>query len=757
MPQDDEKDFAAIERIKVDASEGTFMLYDATGPAAVRDGQTGQFAYRRFLGDEEVYIYQRALFSLPDVGLALMDLEQEFGVDVAAIAQTHPALQQALRLAQRGASGEPTGRADDGTGQAGDSAGGDGTWRLVNAKRLRSVVGLPRGSAQVSDSFDTPVRNLPWPPPKEPCAPYKGILPPPAEKANGAGFLESYVETPLIAIRRCGGCAGECCGSSDPCCGSSDPCCGSSNPCCLDPECCGDTECCLDRCCQGSECCGSTDPCCDTESPCCGNPDPCCNPDNPDCGQCEAACCNNVNPCCNDPCCGDVACCKDRCCQGSPCCGSDDPCCDPGSPCCGNPDPCCHPDNPDCGVEEVACANSADPCCNGPCDDDNPCTTDTCDSLTGECTNECPASLVASGSSCPLAVTLKEITFLGGIPIRSEAPPCEAAHSKRCWGDDGVPVGPHWKAKRNPDRAAAYVRGTPMALEVKMAVRGGVDGTAQLRVTGWDGLIGNVPFQVGGCEEVDQVVTITTGPLPNVVKAYTRLSLTWTVDPPLVAPTLRIGNTAHFVYVTLGPPSGASFVTQRRLNFVCNAAAQAGTALEAIEGALYGGPGIHAALDANPPNDGCPEGTPPGECVDDWSLMASWPYRGECDEQARFMNLAMQMVGVPEGSEYETYASTDGNVRTPDSKMENGKKWWLKFDFDDDGEVDNNFEGSLTAGGRSYAVWPSLKASSECRLLRQVGPDDFGATQRWVRTELDVFGGDFLEHLPGVEAYPSCP
>ncbi len=53
-----------------------------------------------------------------------------------------------------------------------------------------------------------------------------------------------------------------------------------------------------------------------------------------------------------------------------------------------------------------------------------------------------------------------------------------------------------------------------------------------------------------------------------------------------------------------------------------------------------------------------------------------------------------------------------GRLSTPDSKVVNGKIYWLKFDFNGDGVADHNFEGSVASAAYYYAVWPSLKANS---------------------------------------------
>jgi len=199
----------------------------------------------------------------------------------------------------------------------------------------------------------------------------------------------------------------------------------------------------------------------------------------------------------------------------------------------------------------------------------------------------------------------------------------------------------------------------------------------------------------------------------------------------------------HKVYVTYGTPAG-SVVTEERMNWACGKATGAITAKDVADK-------IHVALNADPPIDG----HDPIQ-TDNWLLLSGSPYQGECDEQARFMVKALQLLGST-GSSYLTYASRDSIVTSPESKVQARKTWWLKFDFDNNGSVDNNFEGSVSSAGHYYAVWPSLHAGSECLLLRQIGPDNYGATQRWVRTKYGGFGDETVEHLPGTEAYPTCP
>lgn len=364
-----------------------------------------------------------------------------------------------------------------------------------------------------------------------------------------------------------------------------------------------------------------------------------------------------------------------------------------------------------------------------------------------------------------MTVKLKEI-FFGGfnrVSVFGESGPCEAGNPSNCWGTmGGIFVGSQWKHEENPDRAAAYVRGRSMDLTVKLATHGSPEGTATLRVTGPDGLIGEASVLVNGCTPVNRTVTITTTLLPNVVKAYTRMGLTWWIQDPGAETFRRLRNTAHFVYVTLRSPRGSmlftkNMPTKRRLNFLCYAAAQAGTDLEAIDGVVLGGPGIHATLGNNPPCDGNElNGIPPctgsgGTIVDDWRLMAGASYVGECDEQARFMVTGVQLIGGPTGMWYKTYPSLPNDCDPRQVTLRTAAEAGITWDIDGDGTIGeenlvlrfdfppnagagmniNAFEAAVEypSLGKHYAVWPSLQATSKCGMLMAI--KTMGTIQCW--------------------------
>jgi hypothetical protein len=202
-----------------------------------------------------------------------------------------------------------------------------------------------------------------------------------------------------------------------------------------------------------------------------------------------------------------------------------------------------------------------------------------------------------------------------------------------------------------------------------------------------------------------------------------------------------VNTTGHNVYLTWGTPNptGADCTVKRisHLCSVCNSASTAKAVADAIHGALT------LTFGSSPTQS------------DDWPLMYGAPYRGECDEHARFMVRQLQLIGST-GTAYNTFASTDWAVTTMQSWSNGAQVWFLKFDFDGAADAngvhtDNNFEGSVNSAGHYYTVTPKLQATTEVRLLRKVGPDQYGALQWWVRT---VGDDPYGAAIPGTEVGP---
>jgi hypothetical protein len=250
------------------------------------------------------------------------------------------------------------------------------------------------------------------------------------------------------------------------------------------------------------------------------------------------------------------------------------------------------------------------------------------------------------------------------------------------------------------------------------------------------------------------------------------MTLNWSYQRQGETTWTPIGSTGHNLFVSYATPvyPGADGPTPWRMKEICGAALLADTAVEVVDGAPGGGVGIHAWLAGTPPFDGFAE--PPDEIqADDWRLMSGYPYYGECHHQAHLMNVAIQLLGLPAGVEYLTYASTDSTVTAPEETTAsdlgytqdldgNGvigdETFTLIFDFRPlPGQLHNwnNFEGSIAAAGRYYAVWNSFAADSVCGLYQAIVAGE-EATQSWVFDRPD----GTLEVFPSSVLGPTtCP
>jgi hypothetical protein len=245
----------------------------------------------------------------------------------------------------------------------------------------------------------------------------------------------------------------------------------------------------------------------------------------------------------------------------------------------------------------------------------------------------------------------------------------------------------------------------------------------------------------------DSISLSITGNIINEVKKYDgTFQIDWKYKVPSGTDTwYTIGSTSHTMYVTYGTPDpGGSELTEQRINELCYWANGAYDPKSVADG-------IHSNLSL-------PFGSEETKLSDDWDLMCdTCDKEGECDEHARFMVRAIKLLGST-GEDYLTMASTDTDVEDLESVTAMDVTFYLLFDFDNNGVVDNRFEGSVFSGNHCYAVSPKLNANSKCELLRKVGPDGYGATQRWAEYRNDDFWNGALTGLqvPGTVSYPSC-
>jgi len=230
--------------------------------------------------------------------------------------------------------------------------------------------------------------------------------------------------------------------------------------------------------------------------------------------------------------------------------------------------------------------------------------------------------------------------------VYEEAAPCNTSAPDQCWGAGTALTAPDWTSENNPDHPICYTRSTGMRLTVRLEITGSDTGDATLRVVGPDGITGEGTFNVP-CGTEERWVTITTNPLPNVVKAYTPAGLSWSVKGPGETEFTAVQSTQHRIYVTLAAPTGSE-ATNRRLNFVCYGAAGAGD----VDSAALA---IWDQLDNEPPVFDLELGTCPAPCP--WSLMVPGN-KAQCIHLAILMQHASQVIGIPASIGY-VYATTN--------------------------------------------------------------------------------------------------
>jgi len=262
-----------------------------------------------------------------------------------------------------------------------------------------------------------------------------------------------------------------------------------------------------------------------------------------------------------------------------------------------------------------------------------------------------------------------------------------------------------------------------------------------------------------------------TGSIIGQVKRYVgTFETTWKYKVPSGTNTwYTIGTVNHTVYVTYDTPQDAggaagANLTVQRIDRLCQWANGKSTRKD--------------VADEINDNLSLPFGT---GTHDDWGLMCgSCGFDGECDEHAVFMTRCLDLIGVSGSSDYLTYASEDADPLDKDDKwLEMGDEQWrfyLKFDADGDGEVDNNFEGSVKVPINDslttfhyYTVTPKVNASSVCLLWRAIGPNadsPGGGTpgaQDWEQVWIHTPTGQWKDAWPpestivGAIEYVSCP
>ncbi len=318
----------------------------ASGPEAV-DGTSGTYvALWHDFESHRLFVFERPIFDLLDVGHAVVNLERDLGIDAQSLAAEVAVVSNAIDAAWS--------QDEDAT-----------TWERASVEMIEYLLAFD------SSGQPDPTREvilIPNDAPYIDCLPV-GIgggtpnLPPGFDDLTDCytpGCIEGSCRLGTICCarqsccerERC--CPGGCCGLHQECC--VDECCEPNERCC-DGECCEPGwDCCDDECCDGQccdlpdggticrpywvVCCGDSycfpgEQCCERDQG--GQPDYYCCPKNGEC--CEGECCPTDSECCNEDCCNGVCCEPDE----------DD---DWETFCCERPDPCT---DVSCGDEYEEC------------------------------------------------------------------------------------------------------------------------------------------------------------------------------------------------------------------------------------------------------------------------------------------------------------------------------------------------------------------------------------------------------------------
>ena len=280
-----------------------------------------------------------------------------------------------------------------------------------------------------------------------------------------------------------------------------------------------------------------------------------------------------------------------------------------------------------------------------------------------------------------------------------------------------------------------------MRMVVKIEVEASGGGDATLRVVGPDGVTGEGTFGVP-CGTEERWATIVTTALPDVVKAYTPASLSWSVRPPGEAEYRSVGATPHRIYVTLDTPTGSE-PTNRRMNLICYATANLADQ-QAVATAIW------EVLDNEPPVFDLQQGSCPAPCP--WSLMVPGN-PGQCIDLAVLMEHACKIIGVPASIGF-AYATTDmQNFSTSDTAHETrqyeyapGQSRHEYLRYFASGGI-NNWEAVCVVDTHYYAVKETHDGDTVALIKDIICPNQLGENyQCWT----------YLVHVPPDDPYWTC-
>lgn len=316
-----------------------------------------------------------------------------------------------------------------------------------------------------------------------------------------------------------------------------------------------------------------------------------------------------------------------------------------------------------------------------------------------------PAAPPAAVPPQPTPLSLKSIKFTSDHGVMKD--------NNTNWANTGNVLEPEWITTPLQNKSISQTRSTRLVADVTVNV-GPTGKPFDLIGTGINGPDTSFKKTGNTSTGADQVITVTADAnLPNVVSRLLRY-IVWKIKTG--GKEIVAGFSGpHKIYVTYGSPSGG--VTEKRMQWSCRKAGGQNTP-ETIADKIQLGVSSDTAFG--------------GGGTDEWNLLAGGS--GDCDNQARLMRDAVQLLGSSPATVELVRASTNagaGNCLDLESKwvIFSGTRY-LIMDFTvGPGHNWNAYEGTCKTAGHFYAITPRLKATDDYDMLKKLSCEQY-----WVKS-----------------------
>lgn len=364
-------------------------------------------------------------------------------------------------------------------------------------------------------------------------------------------------------------------------------------------------------------------------------------------------------------------------------------------------------------------------------------------------------------------VEIKSLEFTSDITRRAAREPIWLRDKNDAFGDENEAKAvtpfqpPEWtKSKSDP---IAQEKATSLQVRLVLDILPKELGSRPYTITGRDeGMVSRYPSIIGFLS-FDGAGNVTCGPdvalppmlskarLPDSVgvlaEGVREMKIKWSMA--LGGKNFDLDRTGpHVIFRSFSTPfafPNGSYVTTKRIDFCCTTA-EGKKVPEDVADSLW------KKFSGNPPLEAGSPGTDPAKTLGlqnnssyimIWKLMDGAPWAAYCDFQARLMVSGCRLIGLPASMFYIT-ASTNpwgrcgaGEVgnnfwqRDPPTDVIGMRPRYLIFDANPGGDASLQFwEGACLAAGKTYTIWPSLKADSPYDMFMKLMQEQ-GWQQHW--------------------------